>query len=111
MATIIGCLLSPASEVSTCDYLRNKSALDEVMGVDFSGLSKNKLYAISDLLLKHKGKIETQLFEHEKTALQFEEVVTLFDLTNTYFEGQSKQNDNAAFGRSKEKRSDCVLVS
>ena len=43
--------------------------------------------------------------------LQFEEVVTLFDLTNTYFEGQSKQNDNAAFGCSKEKRSDCVLVS
>ena len=111
LATIIGRLLSLGSEVSTCDYLRNKSALDEVMGVDFSELSKNKLYAISDLLLKHKGKIETQLFEHEKTVLQFEEVVTLFDLTNTYFEGQSKQNDNAAFGRSKEKRSDCVLVS
>ena len=111
LATIIGRLLSPGSEVSTCDYLRNKSALDEVMGVDFSGLSKNKLYEISDLLLKHKEKIETQLFEHEKTVLQFEEFVTLFDLTNTYFEGQSKKNDNAALGRSKEKRSDCVLVS
>ena len=111
LATIIGRLLSPGSEVSTCDYLRNKSALDEVMDVDFSGLSKNKLYEISDLLLKHKEKIETQLFEHEKTVLQFEEFVTLFDLTNTYFEGQSKKNDNAALGRSKEKRSDCVLVS
>ena len=98
MATIIGHLLSPDSEVSTCDYLRNKSALDEVMDVDFRGLSKNKLYEISDLLLKHKGKIETQLFEHEKTVLQFEEIVTLFDLTNTYFEGQSKQNDHARFG-------------
>jgi len=111
LATIIGRLLSPGSEVATCDYLRNKSALDEVMGVDFSRLSKNQLYDISDLLLKHKEKIEKDLFEHEKTVLQFEETVTLFDLTNTYFEGQSKKNDNAALGRSKEKRSDCVLVS
>lgn len=32
-------------------------------------------------------------------------------LTNTYFEGQSKKNDNDALGGSKEKRSDCVFVS
>ncbi len=111
LATIIGRLLSPGSEVATCDYLRSKSALDEVMDVDFSRLSKNQLYEISDLLLKHKEKIEKNLFEHEKMALKFEETVTLFDLTNTYFEGQSKKNTNAALGRSKEKRSDCVLVS
>lgn len=111
LASIISRLLSPGSEVATCDYLRNKSALDEVMEVDFSKLSKNQLYDISDLLLKHKEKIEKALFEQEKTALKFQETVTLFDLTNTYFEGQSKKNDNATLGRSKEKRSDCVLVS
>ena len=91
LASIIGRLLSPGSEVGTCDYLRNNSALDEVMEVDFSTLSKNQLYDISDLLLKHKEEIEKALFEKEKTVLKFQETVTLFDLTNTYFEGRSKK--------------------
>lgn len=39
------------------------------------------------------------------------EIVTLYDLTNTYFEGDSSANENGVFGRSKEKRSDCVLVT
>ena len=34
-----------------------------------------------------------------------------YDLTNTYFEGESRANENAAFGRSKEKRTDCPLVT
>ena len=37
--------------------------------------------------------------------------IVLYDLTNTYFEGQCKQNPKAQFGRSKEKRSDCPLVT
>ena len=35
----------------------------------------------------------------------------MYDLTNTYFEGESRANENAAFGRSKEKRTDCPLVT
>lgn len=111
LGSVIGRLLSPGSEVKTADYLRNKSALDEVLGTDFSSLHRNKLYELSDLLLKHKNQIESKLFDHEKSCFNFQEIVTLFDLTNTYFEGQSKQNENAALGRSKEKRSDCMLVS
>ena len=111
LASIIGRLLSPGSEVSTCSYLRNNSALDEVMGVDFSSLHKNQLYEISDLLFKHKEAIEEKLYQREKDLFKFDEVVTLYDLTNTYFEGESRGNDHAAFGRSKEKRSDCVLVT
>jgi transposase len=42
---------------------------------------------------------------------QFEETVTLFDLTNTYFEGAAAANPKAKRGRSKEKRSDCPLVT
>ena len=38
-------------------------------------------------------------------------MITLYALTNTYFEGNGKGNANAAFGRSKEKRSDCPLVT
>jgi transposase len=35
----------------------------------------------------------------------------LYDLTNTYFEGQCLNNEWAARGCSKEKRSDCPLVT
>jgi len=49
MATIIGRLIAPGSEVSTVNYLRNNSALDEILATDFSNLHKNKLYKISHL--------------------------------------------------------------
>ena len=35
----------------------------------------------------------------------------LYDLTNTYFEGRCTQNPKAQYGRSKEKRSDCGIVT
>ena len=111
LASIIGRLVSPGSEVATSQCLRNNSALDEILGTDFSMMHKNRLYDISDLLLKHKEIIESKLYDNEKDLFGFTEIVTLYDLTNTYFEGESGGNDNAAFGRSKEKRSDCVLVT
>lgn len=111
LASILGRLIAPGSEVATNHYLKEKSALDEVMGVSFSKLNKNKLYAISDKLWAQKSIIEEALYQQEKKLFKFDEIVTLYDLTNTYFEGQSKANENAAHGRSKEKRSDCVLVT
>ena len=44
------------------------------------------------------------LFGHQPT-------VTLVDLTNTYFEGEAKLQPKARRGRSKEKRSDCPLLT
>ncbi|RLA43398.1 MAG: IS1634 family transposase [Gammaproteobacteria bacterium] len=41
----------------------------------------------------------------------FEETITLYDLTNTFFEGQVKGVAKAKRGRSKEKRSDCPLFT
>jgi transposase len=39
------------------------------------------------------------------------EAIFLYDLTNTFFEGTGKYNSKAHFGVSKEKRSDCPLVT
>jgi hypothetical protein len=110
-ASIMGRLLSPGSEVSTSQYLKNNSALDEVIGTDFTQMHKERLYKISDILLKHKNVIEDKLYNQEKNLFALKEIVTLYDLTNTYFEGESRANENAAFGRSKEKRTDCPLVT
>ena len=111
LATIIGRVIFPGSELHTANCLRSKSSLDELLATDFSNLHKNRLYKISDILLKNKEAIESKLYKREQELFNFKEIVTLYDLTNTYFEGTSLSNDNGAFGRSKEKRSDCKLVT
>ncbi len=111
LASIIGRLVAPGSELSTHYYLNSQSALDELLGTDFSDLSLKNFYKIADDLLKHKSKIEADLFQREKTLFSLKQTVILYDITNTYFEGQALQNVKAQYGRSKEKRSDCPLVS
>jgi len=42
---------------------------------------------------------------------QFSIGANMYDLTNTYFEGEVPHNTKARHGRSKEKRTDCPLVT
>jgi len=111
LANIIGRLVHPGSELSTHRYLTANSALDELLGTDFSDIGLHNLYQSSDRLLKHKDAIEAALYQNEKEIFQFDEMITLYDLTNTYFEGRSTGNNKAQYGRSKEKRTDCCLVA
>ena len=111
IASIIARLIYPGSELSTHRYLTQNSALDELMETDFTEIGLENLYTISDQLLDNKESIEKLLYQNEKEAFKFEEIITLYDLTNTYFEGRSLQNPKAQYGRSKEKRSDCGLVT
>lgn len=108
---IIGRLVKPGSELATHRYLKDYSSLDELLGTDFSNLSLKNLYKISDHLLKDKKNIENALYQREKDLFNLKEVVTLYDLTNTYFEGNCSGNSKAQRGRSKEKRNDCCLVT
>ena len=45
------------------------------------------------------------------TLFNRQPTVTFYDLTNTYFEGQAKAQDQARRGKSKERRSDCPLLT
>jgi len=111
LGSIIGRLVQPGSELSTHRYLKEHSALDELLGTDFSSLSLKNLYKISDQLLKNKKHLEAALYQREKDLFTLEEVVILYDITNTYFEGRCSNNPKAQYGRSKEKRNDCLLVA
>ena len=111
LGSIIGRLAHPGSELSTYYYLTEHSGLDELLGTDFSNLPLKNIYKISDQLLKHKEAIETALYKQEKGLFDLEEVITLYDITNTYFEGRCLSNPKAQYGRSKEKRNDCCLVA
>jgi len=57
------------------------------------------------------GLTETRLFSTARTLFDLQETVTLYDLSNTSFEGDAKGNGKARRGRSKERRSDCPLVT
>ena len=109
--TIIGRMCQPGSELATYNWLQNISGLGELIDYDFNKINMYKMYTISDQLLKHKEIIEKHLYLQEKNLFGFQETITLYDLTNTYFEGQSKSNKLAKRGHSKEKRSDCPLVT
>lgn len=111
VASVIGRLVHPGSERATHAYLTEHSALDELLGTDFSTLPLKNLYQISDLLFKHKAVIEGALYRREKDLFELTDMVTLFDLTNTYFEGRCLSHAKAHYGRSKEKRSDCRLIT
>lgn len=64
------------------------------------------LYRASDVLVKHREAIEAHLFGRICDLFSLEQTVTLYDLTNTYFEGRCAGNSKAALGHSKEKRTD-----
>ena len=104
-------LLAPASERATHLWLGNRTSLDDLMETSFEGLSQDRVYKVSDLLLKNKEAIETHLQNRERHLFNLDEKILLYDLTNTFFEGSGKYNQKAHFGVSKEKRSDCPLVT
>lgn len=111
LAGIVGRMAKPGSEAATWERLTTQSALGELMGVDFLKYSAMGLYRASDKLLEHKKSIEDQLFSRISSLFSLEETITLYDLTNTYFEGEARANAKAARGFSKEKRFDCPLMT
>jgi transposase len=108
---IIGRLVHPSSERELKRYAEEESGLDELLETDFSYLANNALYETSDVLFYHKNIIEQFLRNHSKKLLGLGESIILYDLTNTYFEGDVPFCDKAKHGRSKEKRNDRPLLT
>jgi transposase len=111
IGVITGRMIVPGSERATHYWLQNTTALGELIGYDFSFLSLDRLYKASDHLMKHKLAIEDHLCEAETRLFVLEEKIILYDLTNTFLEGPGKYNSKAQYGKSKERRSDCPLVT
>ena len=111
MGSIIGRLAAPGSERATHRWLRDTSALGDLLQVDFENYSLMQLYRASDALMVHRKAIEEHLFDAAMTLFDLQPTVTLYDLTNTYFEGDAGAQEKAQRGHSKEKRSDCPLLT
>ncbi len=83
---------------------RTGSATGELLGIDFGALSDRTLYRASDHLFKHKTALEDHRIGTVETLFNRPPVVTLYDLTNTYFEGEVPGQPKAKHGHSKERR-------
>ncbi len=111
IGVIVARLVKPNSELATHRWLQTQSGIDELIETDFSQLGLRSVYQAGDNLLKHKDALEAHLRERERDLFGLEDTIVLYDLTNTYFEGTAQSIEKAARGRSKEKRSDCPLVT
>jgi len=111
VGNVVGRMARPGSELSTHAWLQKRSALGELIEFDFESMDLNRLYRASDALYRHRDALQDHLFVAAKSLFGYADTVTLYDLTNTYFEGIAASIEKAARGRSKEKRSDCPLVT
>ena len=102
-------LIFPLSELSMPDWIR-RTALGDILGTDFSELNEDALYRNLDKLYPKREPIERELAEREKTLFNLDDMVYLYDLTSTYFEGQARANPQAKRGYSRDKRPDCKQV-
>jgi len=111
IASIIARMAQPASEDATFRWLNNSSSLGELLEFDFETMSPMRLYRASDQLIRNRELIEKGLFRRIEDMFSLETTVTLYDLTNTYFEGDVSGNGKAKHGHCKSKRTDCPLVT
>ena len=102
-------LVQPASEHAMPDWIR-RTALADILGLDFTALSDEALYRNLDRLHPQRARIEQALAARERTLFNLDDTIYLYDLTSTYFEGQCPLNPQAKRGYSRDHRPDCKQV-
>jgi hypothetical protein len=110
LAHIVCRTVYPASELKTVRYMQENSSICELPGLDPGSITKDRLYRISHRLYAEKDGLENHLSRRTNELFDLQDKIILYDLTNTYFEGEMRDSELARRGRSKEKRSDCPLL-
>jgi transposase len=107
---IVSRAVYPASELKTASWIKENSAIGELTGYDCQKITKDKLYESALRLYTVKDQLEQHLSHKTNELFDISDKIVLYDLTNTYFEGQYHGSVLAKYGRSKEKRNDTKLV-
>ena len=110
-SVIWGRMIVPGSDLKTWRWVRESSSISDFFEADINKVHKDRIYEITDKLLEHKDVLEERLYKRQCEIFKTENTLFLFDLTNFYFEGKGEGNELAKRGKSKEKRSQNVLVS
>src|SRR6266498_4055998 len=93
----------PASEYKTARWIKDNSGTCELTGYDINKITKDKLYNSALKLYSIKEELENYLSKKTNELFDIHDKIVLYDLTNTYFEGEKRNSTLARFGRSKEK--------
>lgn len=107
---IVSRAVYPASELKTASWIKENSAIGELTGYDQEKITKDQLYESALRLYSVKDQLEQHLSHKTNEIFDISDKIVLYDLTNTYFEGQYSGSELARYGRSKEKRNDAKLV-
>jgi transposase len=107
---VVNRLIDPGSELRIHRQWFLRSAMDELLEVDFAVAGKDRLYRCLDKILVHKDALCRHLADRWKTLFDASFDVLLYDLTSTYFEGLCEEIPKAKHGYSRDGRSDCRQV-
>jgi len=109
--SVINRLIDPCSENELVNWVAT-TALGDLLNVHTGAWGKDRFYRVSDKLLSAMKRLEKHLRQKESSLFNLDRTILLYDLTNSYFEGMAAGNKLARRSvNSKEKRSDCPLMS
>ena len=109
-ALVLARMLRPSSERAAQAWLARRSAALELLGLDDRRPpSDNLLHRVGDRLWAVRERLEHALGQREETLFDGPQTICFYDLTNLHYHGPAR--DDLQFGRSKQKRSDCPLVT
>jgi transposase len=103
-------LCEPSSELRIAEELFEQSALGDLLGIPVEKINDDRLYRSLDILLPHKAELEKYLKERLGELFNLEYDLLFYDITSTYFEGESQRNNQAKHGYSRDHRPDCRQV-
>jgi transposase len=107
---VINRLCAPCSELALAEHWYHSTALEDLLGVPDSAVTKDRLYRTLDRLLEAQEAIEDDLKNQFGRLFQLDYDLLLYDLTSTDFEGLAEENDLARRGYSRDHRGDCPQI-
>ncbi len=107
---VIHRLCGPRSELALAEHGYAATALEDLLGVPDSAVTKDRFYRPLDGLLAAHESMEQDLKTRLGTLFQLDYDLLLYDLTSTSFEGLAEENDLAQRGYSRDHRRACKPV-
>ena len=101
---------SQRSELGIAECWYEKTALEDLLGVDKARINDDRLYRALDVLGQHKEKLCAHLIERYRDWFGVRMEFLLYDVTSTFFEGAAVKNPKAQRGYSRDNRPDCKQV-
>lgn len=112
----VACVLTVArfcgqlSELGVAERWFQRTALDDLLGVEWPQINEDRLYRGLDGLYTQKETLTAHLLARYQSWFGVRFEFLLYDVTSTFFEGLAQGNALAARGYSRDSRPDCPQV-